>query len=256
MRRVPIGAVALLVPLCMLAPPLAAHDQRELSGSTMFHTKWGESVIEPGGWLYLEGSDASAAGWFPPILNCGNQVVFTLTDSHGESHALGSANTDPQWPAGFEAAVAIPPDVPAGIATIHAQQDWQFRFPFVNVCIEVGHDSSSFKIPVLGETGVNPPHILGLSVTRQVPQGKSATITVTADEAAHLDVSLAESVSGNPSLPVGTIVDQAVKAGPNTINWNVPTDLPPGLYTISAQLTGTGYSSVIETQAFAVRYGG
>jgi hypothetical protein len=228
----------------------------EAVGSTMFHTMWGQSDLTPGDFVNLEGGGSNGwTGWFPPILNCGNRVDFSLIDSQGRTHSLGSTSTDEQWPSYFHSAQQIPPDVPGGMAKLHAEQIWRFRLPFVSTCIELAHNGSSFTIPVLGETGITPPHINALSIIPDPRQGRPAAITVKTDIASQLTIQLKENFGNDPLVSVGKVVDQSIPAGTSNISWTVPTSLPVGVYSLFAELHTSSYASVVKRVNFTIGFG-
>ncbi|MDX6370432.1 MAG: hypothetical protein QOG93_1934 [Gaiellaceae bacterium] len=249
MRRATL-VVGVLLALCLPAGSGAV-------GSQMFHTMWGQNQVTPGEFVDLEGGGGVEGwtGWFPPILNCGNRVDFSLIDSQGRTHSLGYTGTDEQWPSYFNSAQLIPPDVPGGTAKLRATQRWRFRLPFVGTCVELARNSSSFSISVTGETGVTPPHINALSIIPDPRQGRPAAITVKTDVASRLTIDLKENFGTDPRVSIGQIVDQSIAAGTSTVSWTVPTSLPPGVYSLFAQLHTSSYASVVKRINFAIGFG-
>jgi hypothetical protein len=141
------------------------------------------------------------------------------------------------------------------MAKLHAEQIWRFRLPFVGACIELAHNGSSFTIPVLGETGITPPHINALSIIPDPRQGRPAAITVKTDIASQLTIQLKENFGNDPLVSVGKVVDQSIPAGTSNISWTVPTSLPVGVYSLFAELHTSSYASVVKRVNFTIGFG-
>ena len=240
--RVPGARVAIIAALaaalaCAAGPAIAA---------PVITSPAAGSTITPGGKLYLE-----SGRWYPSA-GCSSKVKVTVRDSAGDTRTLGRfaprfSVFENQFPYFiYDRSVSVPAGMKPGTALMKAGQTWGFKFPVINLCIDLFTVSATRTVKVEGAVGNDPPVISALSAGATRIQSTVQPITWNASEPCAMTLTLVQSIGG-VDVDIGPIVEgHPGVAGANSYPWDskfTGADLTTGSYNIEARCTDSQASS-------------
>ena len=205
-----------------------------------------DSTITPGGTFGLD-----SGRWYPPT-GCTNKIKVTVKDAAGKTWTLGRYTPrfslyEKQFPYQIhDASVDVPEGMEPGEARLTARQTWSFKFPIINVCIDLFSKSVSRSINGSGAVGNSPPVITDLSGPAERRQRTTQPITWTSSEACAMTLTLLQEIGG-VMVELGPIVeDHPGIAGANAYEWDSTfggADLTTGTYRLQARCVEGGSAS-------------
>jgi hypothetical protein len=204
-------------------------------------------TITPGGTIRID-----SGRWYPDTGGCASKVKVTVTDSAGEVWNVGNYNPrfslfEGHFPYEiYDRSKRVPEGLAPGTARMRARQVWGFKFPVINICIDLFSVSATRTLTIQGALGNAPPVISDLSAGTTRHQRTPQPITWTATEACAMSLTLIQSVGG-VEVELGTLVDNHPGVvGANSYGWDSTfrgADLTTGTYRLKSRCVDTDASA-------------